>query len=88
MIKPKDLKERNIQALITNNYSIAEIIKDANAWFDDLVVEVAPTSRGYKIACKKLADEVISLSKQLEELKKCQSTSEKRCSQAVSLAAL
>jgi hypothetical protein len=82
MLKPDNLKEKNVEALKTNNYSIEEIIKDANSWFDDLVVLLSPTSRGYKVACKKLADEVLSLRKQLQECKQCQKTSEKRCTQA------
>jgi len=78
MLKPDNLKERNIEALKTNNYSIEEIIEDANAWFGDLVVPVTNHSRGYKIACKKLADEVLSLRIQLQESKKCQKTSAER----------
>ncbi len=81
MLKPDNLKEKNIEALKTNNYSIEEIIKDANNWFDDLIVLVSPNSRGYKIACKKLADEVISLRKQLQESKRCQKISEKPSTQ-------
>ena len=77
MLKPHDLRQRNIEALKTNTYSIDEIITDVNAWFDDLVVPVSTSSRGYKIACKKLADEVCSLKKQLEEAKKCQKSEKK-----------
>jgi hypothetical protein len=82
MMHPPDLREKNAEALKLNEYTIDEIIKDANSWFDDLVVPVKNYSRGYKIACKKLADEVISLRKQLEESKKCQRTSAKPCTQA------
>jgi hypothetical protein len=77
MLKPKDLRDKNLEALKTNNYSIEEIIADANAWFDDLIVPVSISSRGYKIACKKLADEVISLRNQIQEAKPCQKTSAK-----------
>jgi hypothetical protein len=87
MLKPDNLKEKNLEALKTNNYTIDEIIKDANNWFDDLVVQLSTTSRGYKIACKKLADEVLLLRKQLQECKKCQKTSEKHCTQAALSAA-
>ena len=87
MLKPDNLKEKNIEILKTNNYSIEEIIKDADYWFDDLVVLLSPTSRGYKIACKKLADEVLSLRKQLQESKRCQKTLEKLSTQAALSAA-
>jgi hypothetical protein len=82
LLKPENLRELNLDSLKTNNYSIDEIITDANIWFDDLVVPVSKTSRGYKIACKKLADEVVYLRAQLEEAKKCQRTSAKPCTQA------
>lgn len=74
---PKTLKENNISALKTNSYSIDEIIKDANEWFEELIVPVSKHSRGYKIACKKLADEVISLRVKLKELQSCKSKPEK-----------
>ena len=82
MLQPKDLRDKNIESLKTNNYTIDEIISDANAWFDDLIVPVSTSSRGYKIACKKLADEVLSLRTQLQEVKQCQKTSAKPCTQA------
>ena len=87
MLKPSDLIEKNIEALLANNYSIDEIIQDANDWFNDLIVPVSICSRGYKIACKKLADEVLSLRKQLQECKQCQKTSEKLSTQAALSAA-
>ena len=87
MLKPSDLREKNIEALLANNYSIEEIIQDANDWFNDLIVPVSTYSRGYKIACKKLADEVLSLRKQLQESKRCQKTLEKHSTQAALSAA-
>ena len=87
MLKPSDLIEKNIEALLANNYSIDEIIQDANDWFNDLIVPVSICSRGYKIACKKLADEVLSLRKQLQESKRCQKTLEKLSTQAALSAA-
>lgn len=77
MMHPPDLREKNAEALKLNEYTIDEIIKDANSWFDDLVVPVKNYSRGYKIACKKLADEVLLLRKALQEAKSCQKTSAK-----------
>jgi len=82
MMKIENLQQRNVDALKSNNYTIEEIIQDVNEWFNDMVVPVSTHSRGYKIACKKLADEVISLRTQLEEAKKCQRTSAKPCTQA------
>jgi hypothetical protein len=77
LLKPDNLRELNVEALKTNNYAIDEIITDANIWFDDLVIKISEHSRGYKIACKKLADEVVSLRKALQEAKSCQKTSAK-----------
>ena len=65
-----NLKEKNQKALKTNNYSIDECIQDANTWFDELVVNVTESSRGWKLCCKKLADEVLNLRQELKSTQK------------------
>jgi hypothetical protein len=52
------MSKDNISNLKTNNYTIDEILEDVDFWFSDLIVPVTTSSRGWKIACKKLADEV------------------------------
>lgn len=63
----EDLIKDNLENLKTNNYTIEEILKDADFWFNDLVINIGPSSRGWKIACKKLAEEVRSLRKQVHK---------------------
>ncbi len=77
MFQPENLQEKNLESLKTNNYSIDECIDFANQQFKDLIVPVAKTSRGYKIALKKLADEVISLRNQLKDAQSCKTKPEK-----------
>ena len=57
-LNSQELLEKNLQNLSINNYSIDECIEDANSWFATLAIEINMHSRGYKLACKKLADEV------------------------------
>ena len=82
MLKPDKLKEKNLEALKTNNYTIDECIEFANKEFDDLIVPLSPTSRGYKLALKKLADEILYLRKQLKDLQQCKNKQDKASSQA------
>jgi hypothetical protein len=63
----EELMAKNIKALETNNYTIEEIISDVDFWFSDLVIPVTDSSRGWKIACKKLADKVRNLQNELKE---------------------
>lgn len=65
----EELISRNLSVLESNNYTIDEILNDADFWFSDLVIPIDKTSRGWKIACKKLADKVRSLQKELEVTK-------------------
>lgn len=68
-LSSQELHKRNLQSLAENNYSIDECIEDANLWFQSLAVEISVHSRGYKLACKKLADEVVRLRATLDERK-------------------
>ena len=81
MLKPDKLKEKNLEALKTNNYTIDECIEFANKEFDDLIVPLSPTSRGYKLALKKLADEVVSLRQKVKDTQPCKMKQEKQSSQ-------
>jgi hypothetical protein len=84
MLKPENLLEKNLEGLETNNYTIDECIEFANQQFNDLIVPVSKTSRGYKVALKKLADEVLSLRKQLKDMQSCKTKPEKASSTAAS----
>ena len=84
MLKPENLLEKNLEGLKINNYSIDECIDFANQQFNELIVPVTKTSRGYKIALKKLADEVLSLRKQLKDIQSCKTKPEKVFSTAAS----
>jgi hypothetical protein len=77
MLKPENLLEKNLESLKTNNYTIDECIELANQQFNDLIVPVSKTSRGYKVALKKLADEVLSLRKQIKDDQSCKTKQEK-----------
>jgi len=80
MMQPDKLKEKNLEALKTNNYSTDECIDFANEQFDGLVIALQPSSRGYKIALKKLADEVLLLRHKLKDIQSCKTKQEKQSS--------
>lgn len=80
MLKPEKLKEKNLEALKTNSYTVEECIEFANKEFDDLIVPITTSSRGYKLALKKLADEVISLRLKLKETSQCKTKPDKQSS--------
>lgn len=82
MLKPEKLKEKNLEALKSNNYTIDECIEFANKEFDDLIVPVTNTSRGYKLALKKLADEVVYLRQKIKDTQSCKMKQDKQSSPA------
>lgn len=81
MLKPDNIRELNIEALKSNDYQIDDCISFANKEFDDIIILIQKKSTGYKIALKKLADEVLSLRKQLKDCQQCKKKPEKASSQ-------
>jgi hypothetical protein len=77
MLKPDNLRDLNIEALKSNDYQIDDCISFANKEFDDIIILIQKKSTGYKIALKKLADEVLYLRKQLKDDQSCKTKQEK-----------
>ena len=69
ILDTKTLKEKNLESLKSNEFSIEDCITFANEQFETLGVIIQNKSTGYKIALKKLANEVITLRNQLADNK-------------------
>lgn len=82
MFQQENVKEKNQETIKLNDFSIEECIEFANQEFNALVVVINKKSRGYKLALKKLADEVLSLRKQLKDCQQCKNKQDKASSQA------